>query len=134
MPISGPIRTEWLDDGRTMRLLESVTYTAPDGVEWYASKNELIDGASIPRFLWRAVGCPFVGKYRIASVFHDVACHCRDRSHEQTHKMFLSCMLECGVSRPKAHIMYRGVCDFGPRWNGDGVVLLRDGSPFLDDD
>ena len=133
MPLSGPIRTEWLPDGRSMRILEPVTYTDPDGVEWYASAGDVVDGASIPRFLWRLVGSPFVGLYRVASVFHDVACHDRDRPHEQVHRMFHTCMLESGVSDGKARMMYHAVRDFGPKWTSDGVILLNDSSPFLDD-
>ncbi len=58
--------------GKLMYLVEDfivqigqITCVAPKGLA--------TDGASIPRFFWRAVGSPFTGKYRRAAIFHDAA-------------------------------------------------------------
>ena len=56
-----------------MTLLNELRYTDPKGVVWIAPAGSVIDGASIPRALWSFMGGPFEGKYRNASVLHDVA-------------------------------------------------------------
>ena len=67
-------KTEWLKDGRKMKLLEQVTYTDPAAKVWIAPAGWIVDGASIPRAFWSVIGGPLEGQYRNASVFHDVAC------------------------------------------------------------
>jgi len=111
------IKTEWLSDGRSMRLLESVVYCDSEGRLWTAPKGSVVDGASIPRFFWRFIGSPFVGKYRKASVIHDVYCVTKERPHKDTHRMFYEAMLASGVGRFKAWVMYSAVKCCGPRWN-----------------
>ncbi len=56
-----------------MTLLSELRYIDPDGVVWIAPAGSVVDGASIPRVLWSFMGGPFDGKYRNASVLHDVA-------------------------------------------------------------
>src|SRR6266536_2172098 len=65
--------TKWNEDGRTMTLITELRYTDPQGVVWVAPIGSVVDGASIPRYLWSIMGGPFEGKYRNASVLHDVA-------------------------------------------------------------
>src|SRR5437762_8277243 len=65
--------TKWNTDGRTMTLITELRYTDPQGVVWVAPIGSVVDGASIPRYLWSIMGGPFEGKYRNASVLHDVA-------------------------------------------------------------
>src|SRR5215210_8183144 len=81
---SGPIRAEWLP-GRKMRLLEEVHYIEPQGKDWVAPKDAVVDGASIPKPFWSTVGGPFEGEYRDASVIHDVACDERTARWEDVH-------------------------------------------------
>src|SRR6266487_89769 len=64
--------TKWNPDGRTMTLLTELRYTDPNGNTWIAPIGSIVDGASIPRYLWSFMGGPFEGKYRNASVLHDV--------------------------------------------------------------
>src|SRR5580765_5814259 len=84
----GTVRAEWLDDGRTMRLLEPFSFVDPDGTEWPAPAESKIDGASIPRSLWGLIGGRYEGKYRNASVVHDVACDAKRRPWRSVHRMF----------------------------------------------
>ncbi|HEU5312639.1 MAG TPA: DUF1353 domain-containing protein, partial [Candidatus Udaeobacter sp.] len=65
--------TKWNPDGRTMTLLTELRYTDPNGNVWVAPIGSVVDGASIPRYLWSFMGGPFEGRYRNASVLHDVA-------------------------------------------------------------
>ena len=114
---SGNVKTEWLsDDGRRMKLLEDFTYTDPLGVEWVAPVDSVVDGASIPKFAWPIVGSPFEGKYRNASVVHDVACIQKEHPWEAVHLAFYYAMRAGGVSLTKAKIMYAAVYLGGPKW------------------
>ncbi len=110
------VKVEWLEDGRFMRLLETVDFIDSQGKRWTARKGSVIDGASIPRFAWRVIGSPFVGKYRRASVIHDVYCVNRSQPAQAVHDMFREAMLADGVSKTKAFAMYQAVDKFGPRW------------------
>jgi hypothetical protein len=75
----GKVVTEWLDDGRKMKLIEGFGYIDPSGVRWDAPAGWVVDGASIPRIGWSLIGGPFEGRYRNASVIHDIACDQKQR-------------------------------------------------------
>ncbi len=115
---SGPIQTQWLPDGRSMILLQSVTYTDTNTKRWVAPAGSVIDGASIPWFMWRAIGSPFCGLYRNASVVHDVYCKTKTRDSVDVHKMFYDAMLTSGVRITKAKTMWLAVRTCGPRFKG----------------
>lgn len=116
LQFTGRLVAEFLDDGRRVRLLESYTYVDPSGVVWKVPKGTVVDGASIPRAFWTIIGGPFEGKYRNASVVHDFFCVTKDRAWKSVHRMFYEAMLESGVERPRAKVMYYAVYYFGPRW------------------
>ena len=111
------IQVEWLSDGRTCRLLHDYEFRTKDGTIWLLPKDALVDGASIPRMLWSISGSPFVGKYRVASAFHDHHCVIRTHPYHAVHNMFWECMLVCGVDRNKADRMWWAVMTFGPKWD-----------------
>ena len=115
---TGRVRAEWLSDGRTMRLLEDVSFLDSYGVRWPAYAGDEVDGASIPRFLWRAAGSPFVGKYRRASVIHDVWCRNQARDSADVHEMFFEAMRADGVRYLQAFFFWLAVRLFGPRFKG----------------
>ena len=94
---TGKVLAEFLEDGRKMKLLADYTYTDPDSTSWLAPSGAEIDGASIPPFLWPFIGGPYEGKYRKASVVHDVACDEKKRNWRDTHRMFHNAMLCSGV-------------------------------------
>jgi len=113
----GQVVTKWLVGAfRLMVLVEDFSFIDENGVEWLAPKRSKIDGASIPRFFWLFIGSPFVGKYREASVVHDVYCRTKSRPHKQVHKMFYEAMRVNGVNYFKAKAMYYAVRLGGPRW------------------
>lgn len=113
---SGSVEVKWLPDGRRMELLKSFQYTDPASAVWDAPQGWIVDGASIPRLAWSIIGGPFEGKYREASVIHDVACDKKERMWQQVHKTFYTAMLASDVDPIKAKIMYAAVYYFGPRW------------------
>jgi len=115
----GPIRVEFSADGRTMRLLEDVSYVDPDDRRWTARKGYSTDGASIPRAFWTVVGGPFEGRYRDAALIHDQ--FCSDPKHglrtwQQVHRMFYFAMRASGVTEIESKVLYAAVFLGGPRW------------------
>ena len=119
----GTVKTEWTDPDRKMTLLADFQYVDPSGKSWMAPKGSIIDGASIPRILWTAVGSPFTGSYRNASVVHDVACDKRDRPWQDVHLMFYNACRCGGVGETEAKLLYAGVYHFGPRWSTNGMRI-----------
>ena len=129
----GRVVAELLDDGRLLKLLEDFGYVDPDGDSWHALKGRVVDGASIPRALWSIVGSPLVGKYRRASVLHDVACDEKTARWPDVHRMFYHAMRCDGVSDRRALYMYAAVYHFGPRWRVPGELFQIEAIPGVDD-
>src|SRR6266566_9551455 len=113
---SGYVEARWENDGRTMTLLSELRYTDSQGVAWIAPAGSVVDGASIPRSLWSIMGGPFEGKYRNASVLHDVAYEQRNRPWEVCDRMFYNAMRCSGVSAVEAKTMFYALCRFGHHW------------------
>jgi len=99
-----------------MRLLAQFGYKDKHAHAWWAQKGDVIDGASIPKAFWSRIGGPYEGRYRNASVVHDMACVRRDQPWKATHRMFYEACLRGGVGSTKAKILYAAVYHFGPRW------------------
>ena len=114
MSIQGSVITEWLEDGRNMKLLSVVEFTDTGGYIWSAKPGMIFDGASIPRIFWRLIGCPYCGKYRRAAVLHDayygLSSH---HTRKSVDKMFLEAMRSDGVSWLQSRAMYYAVRLFG---------------------
>lgn len=117
----GRVVTEWLPDGRRMKLIEDFAVVI-DGIEWYAPAGTLIDGSSIPRMLWDELGGPFTGLHREASVIHDRYCVTKERPHVDTHKMYRDVCILCGMGKFMAGVLYTGLAAFGPKWGDDGAA------------
>jgi hypothetical protein len=106
---SGRVKTEWLSNGRKMRLMEAVTFRDAGGCAWTAPAGSLVDGASIPWLLWSVIGPPFTGRYRRASVIHDVYCKSKSHPSSAVHRAFWERMRADGVGRVKAWWMWLAV-------------------------
>src|ERR1700730_3405565 len=113
---SGYVEARWENDGRSMTLLSELRYTDPQGQVWIAPSGSKVDGASIPRSLWTFMGGPFEGKYRNASVLHDVAYDQKKRPPEDCDRMFYTAMRCSGVSAVEAKTMYYALYRFGHHW------------------
>lgn len=113
---SGPVDARWDSDGRSMTLLNELRYIDPKGVVWIAPAGSKVDGASIPRSLWSFMGGPFEGKYRNASVLHDVAYDNKSRPWQDADRMFYNAMRCSGVSAIEAKTMYYSLYKFGRHW------------------
>jgi hypothetical protein len=108
--------TKWNPDGRTMTLLTELRYTDPKGNVWVAPIGSIVDGASIPRYLWSLMGGPFEGRYRNASVLHDVAYGDKKRPWQDCDRMFYYAMRCSGVSAVEAKTMFYALYRFGHHW------------------
>jgi Protein of unknown function (DUF1353) len=113
---SGEPVTKWNPDGRSMTLLTELRYTDPHGEVWVAPIGTVVDGASIPRYLWSIMGGPFEGQYRNASVLHDVAYGERKRPWQECDRMFYYAMRCSGVNAVQAKTMYYALYKFGHHW------------------
>lgn len=109
MPFSGPVRTQWVDDGLHMIVLDELVYTDPDGRAWKVPAGFVTDGASIPAEFWGLLGSPFTGRYRVAAVFHDAAYATLGVGKGAADNMLFEAMLELGCERWKADAIYEGV-------------------------
>jgi hypothetical protein len=112
----GSVVAEWKSNGRDMRLVQDFAYIDPKEGIWLAPKDSEVNGASIPRAFWTMIGGPFEGKYRNASVVHDVACVEKKRPHKEVHRAFYEACLCGGVDERMARILYAAVAKFGPTW------------------
>ena len=112
----GEVVTRWNPDGRSMTLLRELRYTDPHGLVWIAPAGSVVNGASIPRSLWSFMGGPFEGKYRNASVLHDVSYDKKGRPPQECDRMFYDAMRCSGVSAVEAKTMYYALCRFGWHW------------------
>src|SRR5207248_10043860 len=113
---SGYVEARWENDGRSMTLLSELRYTDPQGVVWIAPSGSQVDGASIPRALWSFMGGPFDGKYRNASVLHDVAYDQKTQPWKQCDRMFYEAMRCSGVGATEAKTMYYALYRHGRHW------------------
>lgn len=108
--------TRWNSDGRSMTLLNELRYTDPNGIVWIAPAGSEVDGASIPKSLWSIMGGPFEGRYRNASVLHDVAYDQHNRPWDVCDRMFYNAMRCSGVGAVEAGTMYYSLLKFGRHW------------------
>lgn len=122
---NAPPLTEWLDDGRNMRLKRPFGFVEEGGREWPVPSETIVDGASIPRVFWSLIGGPLEGPYRNASVVHDYYCDVQTRSWQDTHRVFLEAMRCSGVNEVRAKTMYYAVYRFGPRWTTGPTAIAE---------
>lgn len=113
---NGQIDTRWEEDGLTMVLLNELRYTDPYGEVWIAPAGSRVNGASIPRAFWTMIGGPFEGKYRNASVLHDVAYEQQTRPWQDVDRMFYNAMRCSGVGAFTAKTMYYTLVRHGRHW------------------
>lgn len=82
-------------------------FDIPKGYKW--------DGATIPKFFWRIVGSSTQPEFLIASCIHDILCENHnyiDNNRNLSSLVFKELLLEAGVGKIKAKIMYLAVDNF----------------------
>ncbi len=112
----GEVVTQWHADGRLMTLQRDFAFIDSKKRKWVAPAGAVVNGASIPAAFWSFIGGPFEGRYRAASVIHDVGCVEMKEPWEDVHWMFYEACRCGGVDELDAKVMYYAVYHFGPRW------------------
>ena len=116
----GTVSVKWSTvDARTMKLISVVTYVDRFGYRWASYVGDVINGASVPWF-FRRLFPAYIGRYRRATVLHDVACTERNRPSWRVHLMFFEAMRCDGVGPIQAWVLWAAVRAFGPRFPGKG--------------
>jgi hypothetical protein len=115
------------DGGRKVTLMEPYGFVDPSGQSWNVPEGYRTDGASVPSALW-ALYPPFTGNYRSAAVIHDFYCDNKERTWQDTHKVFYFAMRAAHVDETTAKVMYSAVYLFGPRW-GPGTAPGQRSAP-----
>jgi len=110
-----------------IQLLKPFGYTDSRGVEWDVPEGYISDGASIPEWLWTALGGPYSGRYRDAAVIHDFYCREKTRKWQDVHMVFLEAALNRGTAVSLANTMYSGILFGGPRWELQNAGVLGSG-------
>jgi len=113
----GTLRVEYSNNGKTIKLLEDISFIDSKDKKWTAKKGMPSDGASIPRTFWTLIGSPLQGPYVRPAVIHDQYCITRTEPWKMVHWMFYEAMLVAGVGKIKAKTMYTAVMSLGPRWD-----------------
>jgi len=112
-------------------LLSELRYTDPDGKIWIAPSGSVVDGASIPRAAWSLMGGPFEGRYRNASVLHDVSYDQHTRPWPECDRMFYNAMRCSGVSAVEAGTMYYALRKFGHHWKAPKAEPVKVGEEIV---
>jgi Protein of unknown function (DUF1353) len=128
---SGYVEARWENDGRNMTLLSELRYTDPNGMVWIAPAGSVVDGASIPRSLWSLMGGPFEGKYRNASVLHDVSYDQHTKPWQECDRMFYNAMRCSGVAAVEAGTMYYALRKFGHHWRAPKAAPVKVGEDIV---
>lgn len=128
----GDVVAKWEANGRDMTLVEPFGYLDPASVRWDAPAGAVVNGASIPQAFWSLIGGPFEGRFRNASVLHDVACEDRTRPWQAVHRMFHDACRCGGVGPAQAGAMYYAVYHFGPRWTVEERHSIVAGAPHVE--
>jgi Protein of unknown function (DUF1353) len=105
-----------LADGRLAKVVDFFSYTDPRGRVWPVPASSIVNGASIPRVVWSLTGGPWDGKYRNASIVHDIACDEKKHSWKDVHRMYYEACRAGGLGVIEAKAQYWAVYHFGPRW------------------
>lgn len=105
--------------GREFELVQAFSYLDPKKIEWVVPIAAVVDGASIPPYLWSFIGAPWTGEYREASVIHDYFFEQKKYDSDSVHRVFYDAMLTSNVPRLKALLMYYAVLRFNDRWEMD---------------
>jgi len=113
----GDVVTKWLDDGRTMELVEPFVFVGSGGERWECNVGDKTDGSSIPWFAWTIIAMsPYVGKHRKAAVPHDIECRLKRKPYQRVHLMYYKASRTAGLSKLRARMMYKAILVGGPKW------------------
>lgn len=111
------------DDGQSWTVNRPMAYVTTKGPKrvirvFEVTPGFVTDGASIPRFFWRVIGCPLRGRYAPAAVMHDCGYATQRELRKAWDRRFREMLLDLGLVPWKAGLMFVAVRAFGwIRWN-----------------
>lgn len=88
----------------------------------YVSKGFRFDGASIPRMFWEEIGCPIDFVY--AGCIHDALYRTHLLSRKEADYILYLALIESGVSKVQARVMYLAVRAGGQQAYDDGIHMM----------
>lgn len=130
----------YYSEGTVCRALAQPFAYSVNGLAWEASKGLITDGASIPVWARPFVGEPMTEAYARAATLHDHYCRPENnvRDYRSTHRMFHQALIDSGVDRRFADIMFMAVMIGGPKWStlvpGEDCDLISGSSCIKTDD
>ncbi len=99
----------------------SLRYTSCTGKVYVVPNDTVVNGASIPRGAWTALGyTPWSGPLEEPSILHDYLCGMTAETSDKVHELFYETLSKAPIPRWKARAMYFAVKNFGPQWNASG--------------
>ena len=111
---------------RICKLGGMLTYkSSRDGLIWQTDEwrddngeSGTTDGASIPKWAQPIIGDQYDESYLKAAIVHDHYCYKENqvRTWRDTHRMFYDALIDLGVNKIKAKVMYFAVYWKGPKW------------------
>ena len=111
----------------TLAAYRYVSRSVQTGRKIIVPKGFVTDGASVPRFFWRAI--PPYGRHFNAAVVHDYLYrhHEHGMTRDECDIIFLEIMLRDGVPPGRINAMYRAVRAFGRRsWQDGKLAAMAD--------
>jgi Protein of unknown function (DUF1353) len=112
----GELKLQFLNDGRSARLVEDFGFIDSKGERWVAPSGTITDGANIPVAFRSILGSQFDRKLVKAAVIHDHYINTREKSVEATNNMFYEALLASGTNEITAKTLYAALQSFGPQW------------------
>ena len=107
--INGDLNITPTSNKRKWKTNSEVTYTTDSGKVVVVPANFVMDGASIPKMLWWAVGHPYIGNYARAALVHDYLYDNHELTKEEADLIFLDIMRIDGVKPWRRIAMYYAV-------------------------
>ena len=123
----GEIFNRWLNAAE-VELAEPVRFVIPeiDAIVTVRAGFRY-DGASVPRFFWRAIGAPYDGAYFPAALLHDALYASELLPRTMCDRLFLAYMKQLGVAWWRRNAMWLAV-----RWFGGAVWATHTGAQIAE--
>ena len=103
---------------KPFKLKNNIKYISSKGKEIIrVVKGFEFDGATIPKVLAPLAGCRHDEKYLKAALIHDKLCVSRELEWKRTHELFKEVLIETGVNKFKANLLYTAILLGGPKWS-----------------
>jgi hypothetical protein len=110
--------------GSGVVLREPIVFVDTDGRRWALPAGQTIEEEASLKKLYGQFrkGHSLYNVQALPFVIHSYYCKTRERSWEDTNKMFYAAMRAVNIDDKTAKILYGAVYLFGPRWGSDGQL------------